>query len=179
MNFQTVNSLNVRLNILSGNLLPMDSDDALFSVMWRIYIVIIWLIEAIQTSAIIPGIMLVSIEKIIQDSTVGIVVTLEVFFLYWQMHMSRSLICQLIYKLNDVLRVEDKTMKTTVKSTLKPVEVPLKFYCMAGTVSFMIKELLFVSFSLIYMNNIFRFCCICIMMLSVSSSKHRFLRNNY
>ncbi|XP_020297356.1 uncharacterized protein LOC109861915 [Pseudomyrmex gracilis] len=82
--------------------------------------------------------MLVSIEKTIQDSTVGIVVTLEVFFLYWQMHMSRSLICQLIYKLNDVLRVEDMTMKTIVKSTLKPVEAPLKFYCIAGTGSIIV-----------------------------------------
>lgn len=138
MDFQNVNPLNVRLNKLSGNLLPMTSNDSLFPVAWRIYSAIIWLIEVVQTSAIIPGIMLVSIDKALQDATVGLVVTAEVFFLLRQMHVHRNLVSQLIRKLNDILRTGDKTMSNIVTSTLKPVEIPLKFYCVAGTGSIII-----------------------------------------
>ncbi|XP_067207037.1 odorant receptor 67a-like isoform X2 [Linepithema humile] len=138
MDFQNVNLLNVRLNMLSGNLLPMTSDDSLFPVAWRIYSAVIWLIEVVQTSAIIPGIMLVPIDKALQDATVGLVVTVEVFFLLKQMHGHRNLVTQLIRKLNNILRIENKTMRDVVRSTLKPVEIPLKFYCMAGTGSIIV-----------------------------------------
>jgi len=138
MDFQNVNFLNVRLNMLSGNLLPMTSDNSLFPIAWRIYSAVIWLIEVVQTSAIIPGIMMVPIDKTLQDATVGLVVTVEVFFLLKQMNMHRNLISQLIRKLNNILRIEDKTMRNIVRSTLKPVEVPLKFYCMAGTGSIIV-----------------------------------------
>ncbi|XP_071553142.1 uncharacterized protein [Temnothorax nylanderi] len=138
MDFQNVNPLNVRLNRFSGNLLPMTSDDSLFPVAWRIYSAVIWLIEAIQTSAVIPGILFVPKDKALQDATVGIVVTIEVFFLLWQMHVHRDLVIQLIQKLNEILRVEDKTMEIIVRSTLKPVEIPLKFYCIAGTGSIIV-----------------------------------------
>jgi len=153
MNFQNVNPLNVQLNRVSGNLLPMTSDDSLFPVVWRIYSVVIWLIEAIQTSAIIPGILFVPSNKALQDATVGIVVTIEVFFLLRQMHVHRNLITQLIQNLNKILSVEDKTMKIIVRSTLKPVEVPLKFYCMAGTGSLMVWCC--ISFALIFKKKYF------------------------
>lgn len=138
MDFQNVNPLNVRLNRFSGNLLPMTSDDALFPVAWRIYSAVIWLIEAIQTSAVIPGILFVPRDKALQDATVGLVITIEVFFLLRQMHARRDLVTQLIQKLNEILRVEDKTMEMVVRSTLKPVEIPLKFYCVAGTGSILV-----------------------------------------
>ncbi|XP_011688842.1 PREDICTED: uncharacterized protein LOC105450607 [Wasmannia auropunctata] len=138
MDFQNVNPLNVRLNRFSGNLLPMTSDDALFPVAWRIYSAVIWLIEAIQTSAVIPGILFVPRDKALQDATVGLVITIEVFFLLRQMHARRDLVTQLIQKLNEILRVEDKTMEMVVRSTLKPVEIPLKFYCVAGTGSIIV-----------------------------------------
>jgi len=38
MYFQNVNSLNVRLNIISGNLLPITSDGLSFHITWRIHI---------------------------------------------------------------------------------------------------------------------------------------------
>ncbi|KAL6427632.1 hypothetical protein ACFW04_008833 [Cataglyphis niger] len=138
MNFQNINPLNVRLNMLSGNLLPMTSNDSLFPAVWRIYSAIIWLIELIQTSAIIPGVMFVPKDKALQDATVGIVVTIEVIFLLRRMHVHRSFLNQLILKLNDILCVEDETMKIIVESTLKPVQTPLKFYCIAGAGSIII-----------------------------------------
>jgi len=138
MDFQNINPLNVRLNRLSGNLLPMTSDDTLFPVAWRIYSAIILLFQVIQTSAVIPGILFVSRNKVLQDSMIGLAITVEVFFLLRQMHVHRDLVVQLIQKLNKILRVEDKTMKVIMMSTLKPVEIPLKFYCIAGSGSIII-----------------------------------------
>lgn len=129
MDFQNVNPLNVQLNRFSGNLLPMTSNDSLFPVTWRIYSAVIWLIEAIQTSAVIPGILFMPRDKALQDATVGVVVTIEVFLLLRQMHVHRDLVIQLIQKLNEILCTEDNTMKIIVRTTLKPVEIPLKFYC--------------------------------------------------
>ncbi|XP_018367949.1 PREDICTED: uncharacterized protein LOC108764300 [Trachymyrmex cornetzi] len=133
MDFQNVNPLNVKLNRFSGNLLPMTSDDSLFPVAWRIYSAVIWLIETIQTSAVVTGILIVPRNKALQDATVGLVVTIQVFFLLRQMHVHRDLVIQLIQKLNEILCSEDKMMKIIVRSTLKPVEIPLKFYCIVGT----------------------------------------------
>lgn len=153
MNFQNVNPLNVQLNMLSGNLLPMTSNDSTFPAVWRIYSTIIWLIEVIQTSAIIPGIMFVPKDKVLQDATVGLVVTIEVIFLLRRMHVHRSLVSQLIRKLNDILYMEDETMKIIVKSTIKSVETPLKFYCIAGTGSITVWCCL--SFALIFKKKYF------------------------
>ncbi|KAL0114647.1 hypothetical protein PUN28_011742 [Cardiocondyla obscurior] len=153
MNFQTVNPLNVQLNKLSGNLLPVTGDDSLFPVSWRIYSAVIWLIEMIQTSAVIPGVLSVPREKTLQDATVSIVVTIEVFFLLRQMHANRDIVIQLIRKLNDVMQTEDETMKMIVKSTLKPVQLPLKFYWLAGTGSLM--TWCCMSFMIIFKKNCF------------------------
>ncbi|XP_011882016.1 PREDICTED: uncharacterized protein LOC105569854 isoform X2 [Vollenhovia emeryi] len=153
MDFENVNPLNVRLNKFSGNLLPMTSDDSLFPVTWRIYSAVIWLIEVIQTSAVIPGILFVPRDKALQDATVGIVVTIEVFFLLRQMHVHRDLVIRLIQQLNEILRAEDKTMKIVVRSTLKPIDIPLKFYCTAGTVSILVWCCM--SFALIFKKKCF------------------------
>lgn len=148
MNFQNVNPLNVQLNMLSGNLLPMTSNDLLFPTVWRIYSAVIWLIEVIQTSAIIPGIMFVPKDKVLQDSTVGVVVTFEVFFLLRRMYVHRQLTIQIISKLNKILCAEDETMKIIVRSTLKPVQIPLIFYCITGIGSLIVWFC--VSFALVF-----------------------------
>lgn len=135
MDFQNVNLLNVRLNKLSGNLLPMTSDDSLFPAAWRIYSAVIWLIEAIQTSAIIPAMLYLPVDKALNNATITIVLTVEVSFLLTQMHVHRDLVIQLIQKLNEILRTEDKTMAIVVRSTLKPLEFPLKSYFMVELVS--------------------------------------------
>lgn len=132
MDFQNVNLLNARLNKFSGNLLPMTSEDSQFPIAWRIYSVFTWLIAVIQISALIPGILFVPREKALKDATVCTVVIIEVFFLLTQMHMHSDLVIQLIQKLNEILRTEDKTMNIIVRSTLTPLEIPLKFCCIAG-----------------------------------------------
>lgn len=132
MDFQSVNPLNVRLNALSGNLLPLWADESRFPMTWRIYSVLVWLIEIIQTIVLIPGLILVSREKALKDGTVLCVVTVEVFFMAARIHSRRQLVNRIIQKLNDILRFADETMKTAVTTTLQPMENPLKFYWLSG-----------------------------------------------
>jgi len=51
MDFKNVNLLNSRVNMLSGNLLPIASDNSRFSVIWRTHSAAVWLIELIHTIA--------------------------------------------------------------------------------------------------------------------------------
>ncbi|XP_011882006.1 PREDICTED: odorant receptor 63a-like isoform X2 [Vollenhovia emeryi] len=132
MDFQNVNPLNVRLNALSGNLLPLKPDDSQFPVIWKVYSILVWLIEIVLTIVLIPGLFLVSREKALQDGTVLSVVTIEVFFMATRIHSHRQLMNQLIQKLNDILRLADGTMKSIVTTTLQPMENPLKFYWLSG-----------------------------------------------
>ncbi|XP_011057496.1 PREDICTED: uncharacterized protein LOC105147873 [Acromyrmex echinatior] len=132
MDFQSVNPLNVRLNALSGNLLPLRSNDSRFPITWKIYSALIWLIEIIQTIALIPGLILVPRKKALKDGTVLCVVTIEMFFMAVRIYSRRQLLNQLIQKLNDILRFSDETMKNVVMTTLRPMENPLKFYWLSG-----------------------------------------------
>ncbi|XP_011882020.1 PREDICTED: uncharacterized protein LOC105569855 isoform X2 [Vollenhovia emeryi] len=111
MDFQNVNPLNVKLNILSGNLLPMTSDNSSFPLVWKMYSIVIWLIELIQTSATICGYVSVANSDTLQDSG-------TVSFVF-----------------NSFLRSEDESMKSIVNSTMKPLEIPLEFYSIGGTAS--------------------------------------------
>ncbi|XP_012234078.1 odorant receptor 49a-like [Linepithema humile] len=132
MDFQNVNPLNVRLNLISGNLLPLTSDDSDFSITWKLYGICTWLIEVIQIIVLIPGMVLAPWEKVLRDGTVTSVLTVEVFFMITRIYSRRKLTTQLIQRLNDILRVADKTMKCIVTTTLKPMEFPLKFYWISG-----------------------------------------------
>ncbi|XP_014473232.1 PREDICTED: uncharacterized protein LOC106743674, partial [Dinoponera quadriceps] len=138
MDFQNVNPFNAWLNKLSGNLLPMTGNDPPFPTAWRIYSVVLLLTEVVQVTAIIPAVMYVSKEKILQDATVGAVISAEAFFLFARMHTHRDLVSRLIRKLNHILRTQDHTMESIVKSTLRPVQAPLKFYWIAGSVSLIV-----------------------------------------
>lgn len=135
MDFQNVNRLNVRLNMLSGNLLPMTGDKSLFPIAWRLYSAAIWLIKVTYTISMIFALKFVPQEKALVDSTVTFVMIVEVVFLFLGIYTQRDLAKLMIQKLNDVLRVQDETMKSIVRSTVKPLEVPLKFYWMAGIMS--------------------------------------------
>ncbi|KAL6259518.1 hypothetical protein P5V15_009435 [Pogonomyrmex californicus] len=132
MNFQSVNSLNVRINALSGNLLPLKPDDSRFPITLKMYSVLVWLIEIIQTIVLIPGLILVPREKALKDGTVVCVVTVEVFFMAARIHSRRQLVNRLIQKINDILRFADETMKNVVTTTLQPMDNPLKFYWLSG-----------------------------------------------
>ena len=119
----------VRLNRFWGK----DSDSCyqwLDNTLFRRICAIILLFQVIQTNTVILGILFVSKNKILEDATISLAITIEVFFLLRQMHVHRDhLMIQLIQK-----RVEDKTMKVIIMSTLKPVEISLKFCCMTGSI---------------------------------------------
>lgn len=134
MDFQNVNLLNARMNALSGNLLPMTSDTQ-FSISWKIYSCFVWVIELIRAGGLIPGIMYVSKAKTLEDTTVSIVVTMEVIFMVMRIQSRGVLMRQLIQKMNDFLHIEDETMNSIVTATMKPMKILLNFYWSTGLVA--------------------------------------------
>ncbi|XP_011640294.1 uncharacterized protein LOC105429183 isoform X2 [Pogonomyrmex barbatus] len=128
INFENVNLLNSRVNLLSGNLLPIAIDNSRFSIIWRIYSVIVWLIELIHTIALIFGIILVPKEKALKDGTVGSVVILETSFMLLWLYSHKKLMKQIIQKMNDIFQNTDEIMKGIVKSALKPITMPFVIY---------------------------------------------------
>ncbi|XP_032668194.1 odorant receptor 49a-like [Odontomachus brunneus] len=135
MDFQSVNPLNVRLNIISGNLLTMTADNTSFSTHWRIYSVLMWLLQIVIEIALIFGCLYVPKEKALQDGMICIVVSAEMFFIFLRLHACRDLEAQVIRRINDILRVADDTMKSIVITTMQPVQTPLQFYLIAGVIS--------------------------------------------
>lgn len=158
MDFQSINPLNVRINIISGNLLPLSKNDSRFPIMWKMYSIFVWLLEIIQAIVLIPGIIFVPREKALKDGTVTCVVTIEVFFMVMRIQARRKLMNQLIRRLNDILCVADETMKNIVTTTLKPMGDPLKFYLLAGWLS------------------VFIWCCLPFLLIS---EKDAFLYEDY
>ncbi|XP_032667650.1 uncharacterized protein LOC116842481 [Odontomachus brunneus] len=134
MDFQSVNPLNVRLNKVSGNLLPM-TDGSSFPIYWQIYSIVIWLLEITQISILIPGCFLVPTENALKDGMIGVAITFEVFFVVMRLHTCRGLIQRLIEKLNSIMLLDDELMRSTVRTTLKSMDIPLKFCWSAGVVS--------------------------------------------
>lgn len=135
MDFENVNRFNVRVNKISGNLLPMTADESSFPILWRIYSVLIWLLQLLLTSILIPGCLVVPKEKAIKDGLVCIAVTLEVVFVIVRIYTCRRLVRRLIRKLNEILLLEDEMMRDIAKTTLKSMEIPLMFYWSAGVIS--------------------------------------------
>ncbi|CAL1682735.1 unnamed protein product [Lasius platythorax] len=153
MDIQNVNSLNVRLNMISGNLLPMTADDSSFSTFWKVYSFLVWLLEIVQICVLIPGCIHVPKEKALKDGLIGIVVTIEVVFLVVQIHARKELVQRLIEKFSDILRVNDDIMRNVVMDTIKPIKIPLKFYWTAGVMSIIIWSS--VPFTLVFERNTF------------------------
>ncbi|XP_029672018.1 uncharacterized protein LOC115240793 [Formica exsecta] len=118
MNFQSVNPLNIRLNLFSGNLLPMTSYDSSFPLLWKIYSVFVWMIELIIGAVLIPGCMYVSTEKVLKDGMICFAVFIEMAFMIARIHIHKDVANQLIRRLNDILRTP-----------------PLNFYWSAGVAS--------------------------------------------
>ncbi|XP_011688844.1 PREDICTED: uncharacterized protein LOC105450608 [Wasmannia auropunctata] len=208
MDFQNVNLLNVRLNLVSGNLLPMIIDSP-FSFFWKTYSAFVWTSQFILGIVMVLGCVYVPIEKALKDGLICFVVFIEMFFMVLRIHARNDLMYQLIQKLNAILRTTDETMKSVVTATLESVKIPLNFYWSAGMVSIiawygvpflydknlfyyedyripaaftkqpfsrrvfvltsifiliialmtsLLKELMSLNFSLIYVNTVFRFC---------------------
>lgn len=127
MDFQSVNPLNVKLNMISGNLLPMTTDSA-FPVFWQVYTVLVWLLQLVRMSGLIRGFIFVSKNKDLMNSLVSIMLTAEVIFLNVQIQRHGKLVRRFILKLNDVLSVEDEVMKNIVTATIKPIQILLNLY---------------------------------------------------
>ncbi|KYN43233.1 Odorant receptor Or1 [Trachymyrmex septentrionalis] len=138
MDFQNVNPLNVWLNMISGNLLPMTADNSSFPIFWIIYGTLIWLLEILQTCVLIPGCFFVPKKKALKDGVIGIVVGMEVICTIIRICTCRGRVKQLIRKLNDVLSVDDEIMRNIVIETMKSMENPLKFYWSAGVISIIV-----------------------------------------
>lgn len=136
MDFQNVNLLNSRANLLSGNLLPMVADSAApFSIGWRLYCVLTWLLEVVHAGALIAGLALVPPQKALMDGTVGSVVTVEMFLMLSRLYMHERLMRQVIGTMNDIMRNADDAMTKIVKSALQPIQLPFIMYGVAGAVS--------------------------------------------
>ncbi|XP_018399343.1 PREDICTED: odorant receptor 67a-like [Cyphomyrmex costatus] len=134
MNFQNVNFLNVRLNLLSGNLLPMFNRDSSFSFFWKIYSAFVWIVYFILVIAMIPGSIYVPKEKVLKDSLLTMVIFIEILFGFLRIYTRKNLAYQFIQKLNTILHIDDETMKNVVMTTLEPVKIPLNFYFSSGMV---------------------------------------------
>ncbi|XP_071637856.1 uncharacterized protein [Temnothorax longispinosus] len=155
MDFQNVNPLNVRLNMVSGNLLPMINRETSFSFFWKIYSVFVWLSQIFIPIVMVPGCIYVPIEKVLTDGMICFVVFTEMSFMIVRIHARKDLVCPLIQKLNEILRTADETMKNVVTTTLKPVRTPLNFYWSAGVASIVAWSSL--PFVLVFEKNLFRY----------------------
>lgn len=139
MDFQNVNPLDVRLNIMSGNLLPMTSDEnASFPILWRAYSALIWLFMLILNTAVIFGCAKVSTEKVLGDGVICLLYSTEMFVKIMILYARKRRVGRLIGHINDILRVADDTMKDVVRSTLQPIETSLRLYCLGGVVAIII-----------------------------------------
>ncbi|XP_025162908.1 uncharacterized protein LOC112590475 [Harpegnathos saltator] len=123
MNFQSVNLINVRLNMVSGNLLPITSDNR-FSLFWRMYSMLVWLLQLT--------------EKIFMDAMISIVFITEVIFLNMQILRHNKLMRRFILQLENILDAGDEVMRNMVTMTMKPIMILLNIYWMIGLVSVII-----------------------------------------
>ncbi|XP_011152071.1 uncharacterized protein LOC105190816 [Harpegnathos saltator] len=152
MDFRNLNPLNIHANFLSGNLLPLESGVSRFSIAWKLYSVLIWLLLLAQIIVLIPGLVMVPWEKALIDGTVVIVVNIEIFFMVGRIYARRELVDRLIRKLNEMLRNEDEIMRNVVTTIFQPMNAPLKFYWLAGSLS------------------VFLWCCVPFLLVSQKTS---------
>ncbi|XP_032668166.1 uncharacterized protein LOC116842702 [Odontomachus brunneus] len=138
MDFRNLNPLNIRANLLSGNLLPITPDDSRPSILWRAYGVIILLIEVIQIAGFIFGLILAPQKKTLKEGSIGVMVTIEVIVMLTRFYAHKKLLKRVIGKLNDLLRDADETMKDIVRSILKPKIMPLTLYGIFSVISFLV-----------------------------------------
>lgn len=122
MDFQNTNDLNNRLNLLSGNLLPIADSDTTFPLIWRMYNILIRLIQLIHMISFLFGVALSPLEKSLKNGTVCAVHTVEEVIMFMQLYTRKKLLKQMIRQLNDILNNADDTMKDIVKSTLTTSE---------------------------------------------------------
>ncbi|XP_076634847.1 uncharacterized protein LOC143348466 [Colletes latitarsis] len=136
MDFENLNRLNGLVNTLSANMLPLTNKKINMPIYLRVYSIIVWTIELIYLTICILGLLHVPKERALQDSTVNIVVTLEVFLMIIYLSNRKTMLRRFIEKMNNTFAIGNETLKFITIQTLKPLEKPLKVYTIAsiGTV---------------------------------------------
>ena len=132
MDFCNVNRLNIFVNILSGNFLPMTSKKTKLPIHFKIYSIIIWLIELIYLTACIFALFCVPSEKALRDGTINLIVLLEIIVLSIYLHNRKNLLRELIGKLNHLIEDNEMLQDMTLR-TVKPIVKPLTIYTIANT----------------------------------------------
>ncbi|XP_039301893.1 uncharacterized protein LOC113003137 [Solenopsis invicta] len=137
MDFQNTNLFNVRLNLLSGNLLPMTdkSDKSSFSLFWKVYCAFVWLLELVYMISLILAYFLAPNEATLSDSFDGLFVIEEVGFVidYSRILTQKTLVQKLIRNLNKALSIKDENMRRIVTTNLKSIKNPFIYYLVTGT----------------------------------------------
>jgi len=135
MNFQNVNSLNMNLNKLSGNLLPMTDRGSSFTLFWKLYGIFVTVIQLLMTIVLICGCIHVSRSRFVHDGMIVLSTTGEVMFMTIQIHVRQDLVRQLIRRFNSILQDVDENLRNIVRRMFKATQVPLAFYAIAGAIS--------------------------------------------
>ncbi|KAG5308150.1 OR67A protein, partial [Acromyrmex insinuator] len=228
MDFQNVNPLNVRLNMISGNLLPMTADNSSFPIFWKIYSILIWLLEILQTCVLIPGCFFVPKEKALKDAWSSqpfmlvfqrnsffyidykmpvvytkepittsmfvfgsVIVMMSSVYIFTKKVGADSYIINLLllvtaqYKyialklsmiFQDKFLQNDHSKSDTEKCYLnrddyaeKEIKVLCRHHNTVIQIMLMLRKLLSLNISLIYVISVFRFCCISLMINSIPS----------
>ncbi|XP_017879852.1 uncharacterized protein LOC108632555, partial [Ceratina calcarata] len=138
MNFQGLNSLNIFMNKFSGNFLPVTNEKKELTVLLKIYLLIVWLTQLTYLATCIFGLFHVPSERVLKDSTINMIVSVEAIILIIYLSNRKSLLRALIGKLNYVLLVEDEVLQKAVISTTRPLEKPLRIYTIASISSVVI-----------------------------------------
>ncbi|XP_072760423.1 uncharacterized protein [Anoplolepis gracilipes] len=135
INFQNVNTLNDRANMLSGNLLLVAADGSQYSILWRIHSAVVWLMQFIYAIVLLIAMVVTPKEKALKDGTVAVVVLIESCFLLTRIYINKKLMVSFIQKINDILQTADEITEDIVKTTLKPIIMPFIIYGTAGVIS--------------------------------------------
>ncbi|XP_012529626.1 odorant receptor 22c [Monomorium pharaonis] len=128
MDFESMNLLNSRVNVLSGNLLPIAGNNSQFSVICRVHSIFVWLTQIILTIALISGFILTPKEKALKDGMVCIVVLIEASFMLSRFYSRQTLIREMIEKMNNILQNADEIMADIAKAAIKPIIMPFTIY---------------------------------------------------
>ncbi|KAK9298117.1 hypothetical protein QLX08_008439 [Tetragonisca angustula] len=132
MDFRNSNRLNIFVNVLSGNFLPMTSKKTKLPILFKIYSIIVWLIELVYLIACIFGLFCVPREKALKDSTVNLIVLFEIIVLSIYLHNRKDLLRELIGKLNRLIEDNEMLQEITL-SIAKPIVKSLTIYTIANT----------------------------------------------
>ncbi|XP_043485004.1 odorant receptor 22c-like [Leptopilina heterotoma] len=139
MNFKSTNKFIVLINLLSGNLLPSSYENSEFQWGWKIYAIILWILETIYFLFSFLGLFLVPKVEALQYGTINMVVLIEVLMLSIYVNCRRNDLKQLIKMINNILNNSDENkILNCIRLTTNPIDKPLRIYITAvvGTVFF-------------------------------------------